>query len=48
VWELDLERRELRAREAPVSIGKRAVEILAVLVNSAGELVRKDDLMRQV
>jgi non-specific serine/threonine protein kinase len=48
VWELDLGRRELRAHGAPVPIGERAVEILAVLVNSAGELVTKEELIRRV
>lgn len=48
VWELDLGHRELRAHGAPVPIGGRAVEILAVLANSAGQLVRKDELMRRV
>jgi len=48
VWELDLRRRELRAHGVPVRIGGRAVEILAVLVDSAGKLVLKDDLIRRV
>lgn len=48
VWELDVGHRELRAHGAPVPIGGRAVEILAILANSAGELVRKDELMRRV
>jgi predicted ATPase/DNA-binding winged helix-turn-helix (wHTH) protein len=48
VWELDLKRRELRAHGVPVRIGGRAVEILAVLVDSAGKLVLKDDLIRRV
>ena len=45
---LDLSRRELRARGVSVPIGGRAFEILAILVQSAGELVLKDELMRGV
>jgi DNA-binding winged helix-turn-helix (wHTH) protein len=44
-WEVDLARRELRARGVPVPIGGRAFEIIEVLVQSAGELVTKNDLM---
>src|SRR5882724_10926270 len=47
-WELDLTRRELRARGVSVPLGSRAFEILAVLVQSAGELVTKDELMARV
>ncbi|WP_245444322.1 winged helix-turn-helix domain-containing protein [Microvirga sp. KLBC 81] len=47
-WAIDLGRRELRAHGVPVPIGGRAFEILEALVRSAGELVSKDDLMRQV
>jgi predicted ATPase/DNA-binding winged helix-turn-helix (wHTH) protein len=47
-WELDLGRRELRARGAAVPIGGRAFEILAVLAQSAEDLVGKDDLMKRV
>jgi predicted ATPase/DNA-binding winged helix-turn-helix (wHTH) protein len=47
-WELDLERRELRARGVPVPLGGRAFQIFAVLVKSAGELVTKDELMARV
>jgi hypothetical protein len=43
---LDLSRRELRARGVSVPIGGRAFEILAILAQSAGELVLKDELMR--
>src|SRR6202795_2132527 len=43
-WEVDLARRELRARGAAVPIGNRAFEIIEVLVRSAGELVTKNDL----
>jgi predicted ATPase/DNA-binding winged helix-turn-helix (wHTH) protein len=47
-WEVDLTRRELRARGVPVPLGKRAFQIFAVLVQSAGELVTKDELMARV
>ena len=47
-WELDLARRELRARGVPVPLGSRAFAIFAVLVQSAGKLVTKEDLMARV
>src|SRR5256885_6000099 len=47
-WEVDLARRELRARGVPVPIGGRAFEIIVVLVQSAGELVTKNDLSARV
>jgi predicted ATPase/DNA-binding winged helix-turn-helix (wHTH) protein len=47
-WEVDLARRELRARGIPVPIGGRAFEIIEVLVQSPGELVTKDDVMGRV
>ncbi len=47
-WELDLARHELRACGVPVSLGSRALQILAVLVESAGKLVAKDELMARV
>ncbi len=47
-WEVDLARRELRARGVPVPIGGRAFEIIGALVQSAGKLVTKDDLMTRV
>jgi DNA-binding winged helix-turn-helix (wHTH) protein len=47
-WEVDLARRELRAHGVPVPLGSRAFQILAVLVQSAGELVTKDELMARV
>jgi non-specific serine/threonine protein kinase len=47
-WELDLARRELRARGVPVPLGGRAFAIFAVLVESAGKLVTKDELMARV
>src|SRR5258708_996984 len=46
--EIDLARRELRARGAPVPIGSRAFDIIEVLVCSAGELVTKHDLTSRV
>src|SRR5258708_10467238 len=47
-WEVDVGQRELRAHGAPVPIGNRAFEIINVLVQSAGKLVSKDDLMGRV
>jgi predicted ATPase/DNA-binding winged helix-turn-helix (wHTH) protein len=47
-WEVDLGQRELRARGIPIPIGGRAFEIIEALVQSAGELVSKDDLMGRV
>src|SRR5271154_2863520 len=47
-WEVDLARRELRAHGAAVPIGNRAFEIIEVLVQSAGELVTKNDLTARV
>jgi len=47
-WEIDLGRRELRSRGAPVPLGSRAFEIVEVLVGSASELVTKDHLMHRV
>ncbi|MEH2482832.1 DNA-binding winged helix-turn-helix (wHTH) protein [Nitrobacteraceae bacterium AZCC 2146] len=47
-WEVDLARRELRARGVPVPIGGRAFEIVEVLVQSAGELVTKNDLAARI
>jgi predicted ATPase/DNA-binding winged helix-turn-helix (wHTH) protein len=47
-WEMDLARRELRACGVPVPLGNRAFQILAVLVQSAGELVTKDEFMTRV
>jgi predicted ATPase/DNA-binding winged helix-turn-helix (wHTH) protein len=47
-WEVDLARRELRARGVPVPLGSRAFQILAVLVQSASQLVTKDELMARV
>src|ERR1700689_3932733 len=47
-WEVDLGRNELRSRGAAVPLGSRAFQIFAVLVQSAGELVTKDELMARV
>jgi predicted ATPase/DNA-binding winged helix-turn-helix (wHTH) protein len=47
-WEVDFARRELRLRGVPVPLGGRAFQIFAVLVQSAGELVTKDELMARV
>jgi non-specific serine/threonine protein kinase len=47
-WEVDLARRELRAQGTAVPIGGRAFEIIEVLVQSAGEVVTKDELMARV
>ncbi|MBY2995881.1 helix-turn-helix transcriptional regulator [Rhizobium leguminosarum] len=47
-WELDLEKRELRAMGAPVPLGSRAFEILETLAVSSGRIVTKDELMKRV
>ena len=47
-WEVDLSKRELRAHGSAVPIGSRAFEIIETLVEAAGGLVTKDDLMRRV
>ena len=47
-WEVDLARRELRARGVPVPISGRAFDIIEVLVQSDGELVTKDNLSARV
>src|SRR5882762_6143202 len=47
-WEVDLARRELRSRGDPVPLGSRAFGIFAVLVQSAGKLVTKDEIMSRV
>ena len=43
--EIDLARRELRILGSPVPVGGRAFQIVEVLVESAGELVTKDELI---
>ncbi|KRQ98081.1 winged helix-turn-helix domain-containing tetratricopeptide repeat protein [Bradyrhizobium valentinum] len=47
-WEIDLARRELRLRGAPVPIGSRAFEIIGVLVEAAGDTINKYDLMGRI
>lgn len=47
-WEVDPARGELRSRGTPIALGGRAFDIFAVLVQSAGELVTKDDLIARV
>lgn len=47
-WEIDLDRRELRTRGAPVPLGGRAFEIIEVLIKSVGELVTKDELLSRI
>jgi predicted ATPase/DNA-binding winged helix-turn-helix (wHTH) protein len=45
---VDPARRELRANAVAVPLGTRAFDIVEVLVQSAGELVTKDEIMRRV
>ena len=45
---MDRTRRELRTQGAPVPLGGRAFDIVEVLVQSAGELVTKDEIIRRV
>jgi predicted ATPase/DNA-binding winged helix-turn-helix (wHTH) protein len=47
-WEVDLTRRELRMRGDSVPLGGRAFAIFAVLLQSAGKLVTRDELMARV
>jgi predicted ATPase/DNA-binding winged helix-turn-helix (wHTH) protein len=47
-WEVDTARRELRLRGKAVPLGGRAFDIIEVLVQSAGKLVAKNDLMSRV
>jgi predicted ATPase/DNA-binding winged helix-turn-helix (wHTH) protein len=47
-YEVDLVRRELRSDGVPVPIGRRAFEVIGALVESAGTLITKDDLMDRV
>ncbi len=47
-WEIDLGRRELRSGGTPVPLGSRAFQIVEVMVQSARELVTKDQLMERV
>src|SRR5262245_48236034 len=47
-WRLDVGGRELRAHGAPVPIGNRAFEILVVLVQAAGRVVTKDEIIARI
>src|SRR6201999_906834 len=47
-WEIDLGRRELRSRGIPVPLGGRAFELVAILAESATQLVSKDRMMERV
>jgi predicted ATPase/DNA-binding winged helix-turn-helix (wHTH) protein len=47
-WEVDLAKRELRTHGQFVPIGGRAFDLLEVMVQSAGQLVTKDELMTRV
>ena len=47
-WELDLAGRELRMGGVAAPLGGRAFEILVVLVQAAGRIVTKDDLMARI
>jgi predicted ATPase/DNA-binding winged helix-turn-helix (wHTH) protein len=46
--EIDLARRELRVRGAPMPLGGRAFEIIEVLARTAGELITKDELIDRI
>jgi predicted ATPase/DNA-binding winged helix-turn-helix (wHTH) protein len=45
---LDAQRRELLADGLPVAVGRRAFDVLNVLIEARGELVTKDELFRRV
>jgi predicted ATPase/DNA-binding winged helix-turn-helix (wHTH) protein len=47
-WEVDTDRRELRAHGRAVPIGSRAFEIIEKLVRRAGQFVSKDELVAHV
>jgi DNA-binding winged helix-turn-helix (wHTH) protein len=47
-WEIDLARCELRARGKMIPVGGRAFEIIEILVQSAGQLVLKEDMMHRI
>ena len=47
-WEIDFARWEPRVGGVRVPIGGRAFEIIGVLVQAAGEVVAKDDLMARI
>ena len=47
-WEIDLVRRELRAKGTPIGVRGLAFEIIEVLVKAAGELVTKQELFNTI
>ena len=47
-FRLDLLRRSLERDGKPIALSGKALEILAILLERRGEVVEKDDLMRQV
>ncbi len=47
-WQVDLGRRELLSNGVAVPIGARAFEIVELLVQSANELVTKNDIMNRI
>lgn len=47
-WEIDRDRRELRAHGRAVPIGSRAFEIIEKLAGSGGQFVSKDKLVAHV
>jgi predicted ATPase/DNA-binding winged helix-turn-helix (wHTH) protein len=47
-FQLDVTRRQLLESGRPVRLGTRAIDILSLLVERAGELVSKEDLMARV
>ena len=47
-FRLNLPRRSLERDGQPIALSGKALEILAVLLERRGEVVDKDDLMRQV
>jgi predicted ATPase/DNA-binding winged helix-turn-helix (wHTH) protein len=47
-WEIDLGQRELRSRGIPVPLGRRAFEVVTVLVQSSTKIVTKDHMMERV
>ena len=47
-WQIDLGRRELRSNGVAAPIGARAFEIVEILLQSANELVTKNEIMSGV
>src|SRR5712692_5930006 len=47
-YTVDLDRGILVRGREPVSLAHKSIEVLGVLVQSAGEVVQKDDLMKRV